>query len=231
MRQNVYDYSYEMRNERNKRVSFVLLLILAIFASIAFVRNVIVYSVVNRSDMMEGDLVKNSMCFVQPLSRNPKRGYVVLLNPRQEKKLNFGQKIVSTVVNTVTFNQVYPFQSGSNVTAKPCLRRVLGLPGDTIYMKDYILYIKPAGQTEFLTEYEFSTKPYNLKLFSGPAQWDGLGPASEFEEFTLGSNEYFVLADNRISGTDSRLWGPVKASSIGGRVICQFMPVNKFKFF
>ena len=52
------------------------------------------------------------------------------------------------------------------------IRRVVGLPGDTIYMRDYVLYIKPRGEKYFLTEFELAEKSYNVNVSTNPAGWD-----------------------------------------------------------
>ena len=48
---------------------------------------------------------------------------------------------------------------------------------------------------------------------------------------TLGYNEYFVLADNRKSSDDSRLWGPVESSDIKAKVIMCYFPFKNFRLF
>ena len=58
-----------------------------------------------------------------------------------------------------------------------------------------------------------------------------MGCAGSLPEATLGKNEYFVLADNRIEGLDSRVYGSVNSSRIVGRVLWQFFPFNKMKLF
>lgn len=42
---------------------------------------------------------------------------------------------------------------------------------------------------------------------------------------------YFVMGDNRSDSYDSRYFGPIKASSIVGRVIMRIWPLGRFKVF
>ena len=86
------------------------------------------------------------------------------------------------------------------------LKRVVGLPGESVSLADGSLYVDGAHLPE----------PY----------LDGL-PASlglERRDWTLEDDEYFVLSDNRARGTDSRHFGPVRRSAIVGKVWCRVWP-------
>lgn len=105
------------------------------------------------------------------------------------------------------------------------------MPGDTLYIQDYIVYVKPQEQDFFLTEFELCKRPYNIHIYSIPAEWDGLGPFKDMEPITLGEDEYFVLADNRIEAVDSRLYGPVKQNRLKGKVLFEYFPFDKLRIF
>ena len=47
-------------------------------------------------------------------------------------------------------------------------------------------------------------------------------------EYVLKDNEYYVLGDNRISSSDSRIWGGVKKEQILGKVIFKYWPLDVF---
>lgn len=47
----------------------------------------------------------------------------------------------------------------------------------------------------------------------------------------LGTDEYLVLGDNRLSSSDSRVWGPLKRKDIVGRVYVRVFPLQEFDFF
>lgn len=66
------------------------------------------------------------------------------------------------------------------------IKRIIGLPGETIYIADGIVYIdgQPLDESEYLT-----VETYGV---SGP--------------FTIPDNCYFMLGDNRNSSNDSRFW-------------------------
>ena len=47
----------------------------------------------------------------------------------------------------------------------------------------------------------------------------------------LKADQYFVLADNRIEGADSRVWGSISSSRIKGRAVLEYFPFSKFNIF
>ena len=60
----------------------------------------------------------------------------------------------------------------------------------------------------------------------------GSGETSDFDEITLGDDEYFVLGDNRIVSKDSRVLGPIKKKYIEGTtkiVLFLFSKIGKVK--
>ena len=86
------------------------------------------------------------------------------------------------------------------------VKRVIALPGQTIYSSGGSIYIdgKPLAE------------PYLPKD-------DPLGPAipdaSRQHPYRVPPGDFYLLGDNRAISCDSRYWGPVKGSSIVGKVI------------
>jgi signal peptidase I len=86
------------------------------------------------------------------------------------------------------------------------VKRVIALPGQTIYSSGNNIYI-------------------NGKLLAEPylPHYDPLGPpipdASRQHPYRLPPGEFYVLGDNRAISCDSRYWGPIKGSSIIGKVV------------
>ena len=231
MKHSVYDYSYEMRQLRNKRISFFLTLVVSIILFLTLFLNLVLFPVWVRSESMDPDIPKNSAVFVAPLLRTPKRGDVVYLSRLDDEKLSVPKSVINRISEFFTFQQFYPFGYTQRITGKPSLRRVVGLPGDTIYMKDYVLYVKPADQSLFLTEFEMAESSYNVHIYSVPVEWDNMGAAGNMSEYTLGEEEYFVLADNRTESSDSRLWGCISPQRIKGKAVLEYFPFNKIRIF
>lgn len=88
---------------------------------------------------------------------------------------------------------------------KYVVKRVIGMDGDTIEIKDNTVYIN--GE-KIANEYDFPTS------YSGIA---GHG-------ITIKEGEYFLLGDNRNNSVDSREFGVVKSSDITGIVITKIFP-------
>ena len=176
------------------------------------------------------DVPEKSVVMVSPVAGNYERGDVVLLDSRFSRKKNFFISQVDRLVRFFTAQQVSLFENNELPSSKAHVRRVVGMPGDTIYMRDYVLYIKPAGERHFLTEFEIVEEPYNVTFYVPPADWDTeIGVKGSFDEITLAYNEYFVLADNRKSSDDSRLWGAVKKDEIAAKVLMCYFPFRNFK--
>ena len=89
------------------------------------------------------------------------------------------------------------------------IKRVIGLPGETIKIRDGTVYL----QGQALDESVYL--PENLRT-TGDL------------EIVLGENEFFVLGDNRDASLDSRKWGALSGEGIIGRVHLRLWPMNAF---
>jgi len=83
------------------------------------------------------------------------------------------------------------------------IKRVIGIPGDTIEWKDYIIYVNGKKLVE---PYEFDTFTKTYKQ------------TNEFPAVKLKDDEYFVMGDNRMLSYDGRFFDPVKRDAITGKV-------------
>ncbi len=104
------------------------------------------------------------------------------------------------------------FKPNGNENAQSLIRRVIGLPGETIQIADGVIYINGRVYTE---EENF------------PAM---TSPGIAKEEIVLGDSEYFVLGDNRNNSEDSRSAdiGSVRLEDIEGKVWFVIAPQNRF---
>ena len=101
-------------------------------------------------------------------------------------------------------------------TAQRFIKRVIGLPGETIVIKNgAVSMTNMMGENVILEE---NYLPENLKTYGDT-------------NLTLQENEYFVLGDNRTYSYDSRSWGVVKSSYIIGKAFLRLYPVTELSKF
>ncbi len=231
MKESVYDYSYEMKQNRERKFLKGFLLCIGVILFISLIINYLLFPVFVASDSMAPDIEKNNSVFVTPIKNDLKRGNVVLIDSHSNSFLPWYKNAARAFIRFFTLQQFNPFNYNKRMTGRDSIRRLVALPGDTIYMKDYILYVQTPTDNSVLTEFELTSKSYNLKLYSLPENWNNLGCIASMEERTLGEDEYFVLADNRIEAIDSRVYGPISFANIKGKVILDYFPFNKFRIF
>jgi signal peptidase I len=113
---------------------------------------------------------------------------------------------------------------GSRVNAY-MVKRIVGMPGDTVRMKDYILLIKPRGAADFVPEQQLIPVRYQVLTSLTARGWSASLPFSgNGGEQVLQAGEYFVLGDNRPDSSDSRSWGALAAERIVGKLIYRYWP-------
>jgi signal peptidase I len=93
--------------------------------------------------------------------------------------------------------------------SKSFIKRVVGLPGETVEIRQGIVYVNGKAVPE----------PYV------PPQYEDM---SDFSPVTLAPDKYFVMGDHRISSNDSRVFGPVSSRYIYGRAVFAYWPVDHF---
>ncbi len=91
---------------------------------------------------------------------------------------------------------------------KHIVKRVIGLPGETIIIKRGKTYIVPRDGEEYELDESEYLEPYTFTKIHGQT-----GVAS----FDLKEHEYFLMGDNRPASSDSRSIGPVHRSFIVGK--------------
>jgi len=93
--------------------------------------------------------------------------------------------------------------SNPNNPRKDFVKRVVGLPGETIRMHDGVVFVNEEKLDE----------PYLAETGHSNAA-----------ERTLGEGEYYVLGDNRAHSNDSRAWGAVPNANLRGKVWMVYWP-------
>ncbi len=124
------------------------------------------------------------------------------------------------IVDRLTYNFENP-QRGDVIvfdlpqdTSRALIKRVIGLPGETVVLSGNTVSIVNAEHPEGFTISEPYLDPNDL------------GGATDMR-VTLGPDQYFVLGDNRKVSADSRLWGSLPREDIVGRVFVRLFPVTR----
>lgn len=116
--------------------------------------------------------------------------------------------------NNVKRGQIVILKFPADKDSQLLVKRVIGLPGEKI--------------TITKTEVKINDKVLTEGYLTEPV---GLDQISDFvTEKTLAYNEYFVMGDNRLNSSDSRIFGAVQKSDISGRAELLLWPFDKFGF-
>ena len=96
------------------------------------------------------------------------------------------------------------------------IKRIIGIPGDTIMIKDGNMFIngQQLDESDYLSESVYTR---------------GGDYLSEGETVSIGEGEYFVLGDNRPHSSDSRTFGPISATKIKGKAWIVYLPISEFR--
>lgn len=117
------------------------------------------------------------------------RGDIVVLNPPEEVTLGDGT---------------------------PFIKRVIGLAGDRVKLKDGLVYVNGTALDEPYIFAEGGVPQTTDPRPGGPSEW--LVPAGDV----------FVMGDHRDSSSDSRVFGPVEVTHVIGRAWLRYWPINTF---
>jgi signal peptidase I len=90
---------------------------------------------------------------------------------------------------------------------KSYIKRVIGLPGDIVAVKDGLVYVNNNRLDERYVPPQYRDYDSHPPVHVGP-------------------DEYFVLGDHRVSSNDSRAWGLVPRSYIYGKAVFVFWPLE-----
>ena len=99
---------------------------------------------------------------------------------------------------------VFHFQGNSN---EDYIKRVIGLPGDTVTIDNGVVKVNGAPLTE----------PYLLQLPAYSGSWK------------VPEGKLFVLGDNRNNSSDSHQWGFVDMSWVVGKAVLIYWPIQEFR--
>lgn len=112
------------------------------------------------------------------------------------------------------------------------VKRAVGIPGDQVYRQYGVTHVV----------YEATDESGNAVTVDQPLDAEYVGifydPSSDYEPYTLGEDEYFVVGDNRGNSHDSRDWndsdpskdvGPISKDMITGHVRTVIWPLSEIR--
>jgi len=98
-----------------------------------------------------------------------------------------------------------------NDTTKFFIKRIIGLPNETVDIKgNDVTIINEEHKEGFKLDQPFVKNPANNDT-----------------HLQLKNDEYFVMGDNRNASSDSRYWGAVKRNLLSGRAFLLLLPISK----
>jgi signal peptidase I len=105
-----------------------------------------------------------------------------------------------------------------NDTKKFFIKRIIGLPNETIEINNGKVTVYPCDKSSDCTGMTLS-EPYIDETFNTT------------KNYSTRDNEYFVMGDNRNASSDSRSWGTVPKKLLIGRAFLRLLPINKIGLF
>jgi signal peptidase I len=183
------------------------ILVLVAFVLALLMKTFLVQAFFIPSSSMEPTLAVNDRVLVNKLTtvfREPQRGEVVVFSENgPDDDRGAVQRFVGSLV------------SGLGLAPPPekdFIKRVIGLPGETLEMREGVVYIDGEALPE------------------APVEEGGYLSARHFSDFgpvDIGPDEYFMMGDNRPSSSDSRQFGAIPADRIIGRAFVVIWPLGR----
>lgn len=189
-----------------KQVRSLGFTIMAALAITTLIQTVALASVQVRQHSMDNTLHENDQLIINKLSykfSNPKRGDIIIFLEDKEK-----DSIVDDI--SIFFEDLKG--KFSDKTLNPRLvKRVIGIPGDIIDIKDGYVYVNNNKLDEPYVEGITKTRKVSFPL-------------------TVEENKIFVLGDNRLVSKDSRDFGLIDYKQLEGKAILTVYPFENIGF-
>ena len=113
------------------------------------------------------------------------------------------------------------------------IKRLVGLPGDELLIRDHKLWLKAPGETDFRL-LDASDDPGFERVHSCKGYYHGYAnmPGSLYlkdgsDSFKVPEGHYFMLGDNSENSLDSRYWGTVPRRNLVGTACFVWWPFSR----
>ena len=182
-----FDFERESKKPTVKKILIEVFIWVAQIAAVIFLAYFIIYYCIEKTDVI-GISMENTLSANQPIIIN---------------------KFSYRVSEPKRFDVIVFKQSGSEHSFYN-IKRIIGLPGETILIRDDRIYIND----QIVEDIVIVDEMINYGLAS--------------EEILLEENEYFVLGDNRNNSEDSRFAsvGNIRRDEIVGKAVIRLSPFN-----
>lgn len=97
------------------------------------------------------------------------------------------------------------------------IKRIVGLPGENIQVKDGAVYITATDGQQYMYEEDYLDPGLVTQAYN-------------YSDVTLGTEQYFLLGDNRSASYDSRHFGVVTREFLVGRAILRVLPFSRINW-
>lgn len=164
--------------------------------------------------------------FFDSIAKNINRGDVVVFMSHEYYKKSVFFRAFSNLIHTLTFTLVDITDMLNQYDSNIYVKRIIGIPGDKIrfeLLNDDTIQVKINGV------YEKQVIPSEYVLIEENKNNSKLLTAIQLhKEITVGENQYYLLGDNRVSSSDSRVFGTISSNQIIGKAVFTYWPLEKF---
>ena len=135
------------------------------------------------------------------------------------------------------------FQCGGSQYGKDFIKRVVGMPGDKVEVRDGQLYLNGAAvtdepYTQFVDSFRFPKASEKVAPGDYQVFWENRMLGKMFSEYirdnfgpvVVPQGQYLVMGDNRDRSCDSRYWGAVPETNIKGKAWFTYWPPSRMGF-
>ena len=104
------------------------------------------------------------------------------------------------------------------------IKRLVGLPGDTLRVDSPLLYINGQEAQEFGMQRVMKDRDVPYRGYSNPNPGEAYYLTSADATYTVPQDHFFAMGDNSYNSFDSRYWGPVPKENLMGRGLFVYWP-------
>jgi signal peptidase I len=124
---------------------------------------------------------------------------------------------------------------------KDFIKRCIAVGGDTVEVKDKVVYVNGNKQNEPYTSFVDPNVYPAVKIFPSSEQYQRAWEQGSFDTIpssivrdnfgpvVIPPGHYFAMGDNRDRSFDSRFWGPLPDKLMKGRALLLYWPITRFR--